>query len=309
MTKSNKSSLSKKEIDELRESEQRYRMLFENSNDILVQIDKKGNIIDVNKKALEVGGYEKDDLVGKRISALASIFTKTSIAKMVANFAKRMLGVKVKSYVVEGKTKDGTEKFFEIDAVTLKDPSGEKIGELAILHDITKMKESESTLKDSEERLKILFEFAPDGIFLYDTKGNLLDGNRASEELVGRKREDLIGKNLLEIGILPAKQIPSAAKLIAQNTIGKPTGPVEFTLIRKDGSRVEIEIRAYPVKIQNKRVVLGIARDISARKKMEKILKEKVDELEKINKSMVGRELKMIEMKSELKKLKENKQE
>jgi diguanylate cyclase (GGDEF)-like protein/PAS domain S-box-containing protein len=130
----------------------------------------------------------------------------------------------------------------------------------------TERKRAEEKLKNSEEWLKILFEFAPDAYYLTDLKGNFIDGNKAAEETVGYKRSELIGKNFLRLKLLPSEQIPKAAALLAKTALGQPTGPDEFTLNRKDGSQVAVEIRTFPVKVKDQAVVLGIARDITERK-------------------------------------------
>ncbi len=139
--------------------------------------------------------------------------------------------------------------------------------------DITERKQAELELKDSEERLKILFEYAPDAYYLSDLKGNLIDGNKAAEKLTGYKREELIGKSFLKLGLLPKSQVPKAAKLLAKNVCGMSTGPDEFILIHKSGVRIPTEITTYPVKIKNKTHVLGIARDRSEAKQAEGRLK------------------------------------
>lgn len=131
-------------------------------------------------------------------------------------------------------------------------------------------------LKHSEERLRILFEYAPDGYYLCDLKGNFVDGNKAAEEMVGYPREELIGKSFLKLNLLPKNQILKAARSLVKNAVGKPTGPDEFTLRRKDGATIPIEVRTYPVKIQGKVLILGIARDITERKgAQEELLREK----------------------------------
>jgi PAS domain S-box-containing protein len=140
--------------------------------------------------------------------------------------------------------------------------------------EIEKLKHTETGIKSSEERLKILFEYAPDAYYLSDLKGYFIDGNKAAEHLIGYKRDELIGKSFLKLKLLPPKQITKAAKLLAKNAIGKPTGPDEFNIIRKDGNQVPVEIRTFPIKIENKSLVLGIARDITERKHTEEVLKE-----------------------------------
>jgi len=145
-------------------------------------------------------------------------------------------------------------------------------GRIEYYYDITEHKKAEEELKNSEERLKILFDYAPDACYISDLKGIFIDGNKAAERLIGYKREELIGKSFLKLKLLSVKDIPKAAKLLEKNLRGQPTGPDEFVLNRKDNSKVTVEISTYPVKIKGKTLVLGIARDITERKKAEKAL-------------------------------------
>ena len=133
--------------------------------------------------------------------------------------------------------------------------------------------------KKSEERLKLLFELAPDAYYLYDSKGNIIDGNRAAEELAGYKRDELVGKNLLKIKLLSPGQIPKAAAILARNVLGKPTGPDEFILNRKDGAKVIVEIRTHPIKVDGQSLVLAIARDITERRRVEAELRQRESSL------------------------------
>jgi len=149
----------------------------------------------------------------------------------------------------------------------------------AIRDEITEHKETEKELKDSQERLRIIFEYAPDGYYLGDLRGNFIDGNMAAEELTSYKKEELIGKNFLKLKLLSPKDIPKATSLLAKNALGKPTGPDEFTLFRKDGTRVAVEIRTYPVKIKGRTVILGNVRDITERKKVEEAIRQSAERL------------------------------
>ena len=128
---------------------------------------------------------------------------------------------------------------------------------------------------ESDNLLQILFEYAPDAYYLTDTKGKFIDGNRAAEALVGYRREELVGKNFTQLDLLPRDQLGKALRLLALSAMRKPTGPDEFTLRQKDGSLVFVEIRTHPVKIKGKTVVLGIARDITERKKSQELTEHK----------------------------------
>jgi PAS domain S-box-containing protein len=134
---------------------------------------------------------------------------------------------------------------------------------------IIERKQAEKELSSSEERLRILFEDAPDAYYLNDLKGNFLDGNKAAEKIIGYKKEELTGKSFLKLKLLSPAQLPRAAAGLARNALGRASGPDEFVIKRKDGSQIPVEIRTFPVKIKGKAVVLGIARDITERKRAE----------------------------------------
>lgn len=159
---------------------------------------------------------------------------------------------------------------------------------------------AEAELKSSEERLKILFEFAPDAYYLNDLKGNFIDGNKITEEITGYKKAELIGKSFLKLKLLSVKQIPKAAALLARNALGKTTGSDEFILNRKDGNQVPVEIRTFPVKIKGKTLVLGIARDITERKRMERELQERNEQLDVRNEELQSQTEELITQQQEL---------
>ena len=125
------------------------------------------------------------------------------------------------------------------------------------------------SLEKSEEKFRVLFEFAPDGYYLSDLEGTLIDGNRTAEDLLGYKKEELIGKNPFELNLLPRDQLRKASALLSKNLKRMVTGPDEFTLNRKNGETVLVEIRTLPTEIDGENVVLGIARDVSERRRLE----------------------------------------
>ncbi len=132
---------------------------------------------------------------------------------------------------------------------------------------IIEKKAVEEEMAAARDRFKLLFEAAPDAYYLNDLTGRLIDGNRAAEELIGAKKHELISKDFRKTGMLPASQVPRALKNLMLNAAGRMTGPDEFTLIRKDGTRRQVEIITRPVSLDGKKVVLGQARDITDRKK------------------------------------------
>lgn len=125
----------------------------------------------------------------------------------------------------------------------------------------------QNAIYESEKKFKLLFENAPDAYYINDLKGNIIDGNKKAEEILGYKREELIGKNFLKLNILSKEDLLKATKLLSYNLLGKKTGPDELVLNKKDGTRINIEISTTPIKFKDMRMVLGIARDITERNK------------------------------------------
>ncbi len=136
-------------------------------------------------------------------------------------------------------------------------------GERAAQHEV------EGELRSLQEKINVIFDLAPDAYYITDLLGNFLDGSRAAESIIGYKREEIIGKSFLKLNLVPFEELPRAAKNLAQNVLGKPTGPDEYTLIRKDGQKLPIEVRTMPTTLGGQKVVLGIARDITERKQFE----------------------------------------
>jgi PAS domain S-box-containing protein len=161
---------------------------------------------------------------------------------------------------------DGTVIWTRVSAVPVTFPDWKTV---IVTADITERKRAEEELRKSEERFKLIFEYAPDAYYLNDLKGNFIDGNKAAEKTTGYKRKELIGGSFLKLNLLSLDQLPKAAKLLFKNARGIATGPDEFILKRKAGDKVPVEISTYPVKFDNKTVVLGIARDVTERRRTE----------------------------------------
>ena len=148
----------KKAEEKLRESEENYRVIFNSSNDIMVRLDLTGKILDVNEVASKLGGWGRDEILGKNVATLASLFTPGSLALILTNFGKALLGIDTGPYEVEGKTKDGRHVYLETNSIHMKDAKGKLYGILAVLHDITKSKTLEIELKNKLADLETYYK-------------------------------------------------------------------------------------------------------------------------------------------------------
>ncbi|MCJ7469250.1 PAS domain S-box protein, partial [Candidatus Bathyarchaeota archaeon] len=263
---------------ELLKREAKLHAILESSPEAITITDLEGNVVECNQAAVEMhGGQSRKDLMGK--NALGLIAEKDR-EKAIQNLKKTIEQGSVKNVEYALVTGDGREFSAELSASVVRGASGKPEYLVAITRDITERKKAEEKIRDSEERLSVLFELAPDAYYLNDLKGNFVDGNKAAEEVTGYMKDELIGKSFLKLKLLPRSQALKAAKLLAMNALGKPTGPDEFVLNRKDGTQIPVEIRTYPVRIKGKTLVLGIARDVTIRKKSEQAVRESQQKFE-----------------------------
>jgi PAS domain S-box-containing protein len=271
----------KKAEKELKDSERRYRALYDDNPSMYFTIDSEGIILSVNSFGAEELGYTARELIGQ--SMIEKVFYKKDRKSAAQNLKQciEKYGV-VFQWEQRKVRKDGSIIWVREATRAMKRSDG-KIVVLIVCEDITDRKKAEDALKESEERFKILFEYAPDPYFLTDMEGNFLDGNVAAERLIGFKREEIIGKNLVGLGLISEDQTFKAFELLNINIRGVATGPEEFILTAKDGKKIPVEITGYPIEIRGEKLVLGMARDISERKKAEEKLKETIAELKRSN--------------------------
>jgi len=145
-------------------------------------------------------------------------------------------------------------------------------------------------------------EEAPDGVLVIDLKGLITYSNKAMEKIYGFSAKDNIGKKISATNIYSDMVDEIIISTIKKR--GRWSGEIE--VIHKDGHLFPVLLTASMVKNKKGKpmAMVSIIKDVTKRKKAENALKEKVQELERINKLMVGRELRMIELKQEISKLK-----
>lgn len=273
----------KRTEDALRESEEKLRRTLESSPDAIILTDLAGNVIDCNQATLDMYGYTaKEEILGK---AGFKFISEKDYEKAMEYMNMILEKGTVRSIEYTVKAKDGKDILIDASASVIRDASGQPKYLVGITRDITERKQMEERIRESEERLRQLIEYAPDAIYVNDLNGNFVEGNRRAEEMTGYTKEEIIGKNMLEIGLLSEEYLPKAVEALEKNLRGEKTGPDEFELAKKDGSRITVEISTFPVKRAGNVEILGISRDITERKQMQRKLEEYSQQLEQ----MVGK--------------------
>lgn len=132
--------------------------------------------------------------------------------------------------------------------------------------------------EQSERLFESLFEHAPAAYYLVDLQGRFVSGNRAAEKMIGYDRAELIGKSIATSGLVSGGYACKAIAALAKNVLGSEVENVELMLNHKNGNQVPVEVRAFPVEYSGRMLILGMACDISERKRMEEQLQARLEE-------------------------------
>jgi PAS domain S-box-containing protein len=140
----------------LKESEENYRTIFENASDVIVYLDRTGNILNINKSIIETFGRKKEEVVGKNFTELGMFETKN--LPLIANMMKDVLSGKNYSlFETEIKHTDGSRIPIEVSVCSVK-KKGRKEGLLCIVRNITERRKVEEERRKNAERIRKINE-------------------------------------------------------------------------------------------------------------------------------------------------------
>ncbi len=170
-----------------------------------------------------------------------------------------------------------------------------------LVSEIDIRKKIEADLKVSEEKFIKVFRANPSLMYISELEsGVILDANETFYRTTGFTKEEVLGHSTVELKILDQKMRADIRRLL----YGKQyLRDIEVKMRTKSGGERTIIFSAELIKIGEEEIMLAVASDITARKNAEDALQRKMDELERFNRLAVGRELKMVELKSEIAKL------
>jgi len=263
----------------LRESEGRFRTLFEQAADLifLLEIQPDGGPIirDVNGAILRVLGYRREEAIGRPISFLEAepdgvrkTMDRVRDASVEGAFALE----------VKHRCKDGAVRVFECSVTEMR--IGAKRFGISLERDVTERKRAEEALRKSEETYRLHFASVNDVVFSLDRNGAFLRVSPSVEKMLGYKPEELIGKPFPELNLLAPecldRAISNARKVLSGDTISA----VEYTFVAKDGSTRFGEMSSSPIFVDGKVVATAaVARDITERKRAEEALRKNEKQL------------------------------
>jgi len=250
----------------LRESESRYRLLFEtNPQPMWVYDVETFSFLAVNEAAIHHYGYSREEFLSMTIRDIRPPEDVPALIEAISNMNSES---ELTASSWRHCRRDGSIIDVEITAHTLNFAG--RRAELVLSTDITERKRAEQALRESESRYKTLFDGATDSIMILDTErgkaGNIVAANQAAAKTTGYTSEELLKLNIAGL------RTPLQASLVEDDFERVANGErLTFEILRrrKDGTTFPIEINASVLSIEGKRYILDFARDLTQRKQTE----------------------------------------
>lgn len=272
----------------LRQSEKRYRELFENANDLIYTHDLSGNFTSLNKTGERITGYTRDEALHMNIG---QVVVPSQLEKARQMIARKTEADVATIYELDINAKDGRIVSLEVSTrLILHD--GQPIGVQGIARDVTERKRVEADLQASESELRALFAAMPDVIMVLDAEGRYLKIAPTNPRLLYRPSSELMGKTLHEV--FPLSQADLFLEHIDRALkAGQPVN-IEYSLII-DEADVWFEGTVSPMDGNS---VIWVARDITERKRAQEALQQQVERVAVVNRisSAVRRSLETPEV-------------
>lgn len=181
--------------------------------DGVILMDTGGSILSYSQKAETILGYTKEEVLG---NSLAKFFS-TEDSPALDNLLEEVMQEHVRQFEFCAMHKNGEQIWLDTILSSIYNASGEAVGFLAVVNDVTRKKQIEIKLRKSEELKSAIINALPDLLFVVDKEGVYLEVYAKDENELARPKDELLGKNISEV--LPAEVADAIKKSIALNEI------------------------------------------------------------------------------------------
>lgn len=259
------------------EQNQRFRSLFEQNPDAVYAFDRLGNFVDANEETARLAGLPRGVLLKK---SFRDIIAPEGRGAAALRFDQARKGIP-QSGETEILTPTGNRLTLNVSMLPIV-VNGKITGVFGIAKDITEKKRVEEALRESEARLRGIFEQAPMGIMQLSLNNQLLRANQKFLDIVGYSFEELRAQKVVHLVTHPEDLQRSLVYEEMIRSGETDTYSMEKRYVRKDGSTIWVSLTKTAVKTAdgNLQFLIAIIEDITGRKRTEAALQRAHDELE-----------------------------
>jgi PAS domain S-box-containing protein len=264
----------KKAEAKLKASEEKYQGLFECTTDGMLVLDARGEILDINGRAVELFGFEEEKMIGHNLLGLG-LLTPKALSIVVKQFQDLLSNRKSTSEETEIKDKNGKLLNVELTSFFLIRKDNEIDNFVLIIRDISQRKQAEYKLAREHELLQTLMDSIPDSVYFKDEENRFIMVNKAKAAHSNISPEEMMGKT--DFDFLPPDQ---ARKAFEDDEDVMNTGKFIFNKVEKisnmDGTERWVSVTKIPRFDPEGNIIgtMGISRDITEWKKLEETYKK-----------------------------------
>lgn len=252
----------------LRLSEEKFYRAFRSSPDAVIIVRKSDStILDVNDRWQTVVGYDRAEAIGRTTLDLKLYFKPEDRTEL---YARLDAAGSVRDFETFIRTKSGEIRTVKISVESIA--INKEVSFLAIIHDVTELKNSERALRQSETRSRLVVDTAMDAVVIADAHGRITGWNRQAETIFGWRANEAVGKLLTETIIPPRYRETHQRGLAEFHATGE--GALlnkrnEIAALRRDGTEFPVELTIAATYLGQEVMFIGFLRDITARKQAE----------------------------------------
>ena len=257
-------------LESLERSGRTYYDLYDNAPDMFVFVDAKtANIIRCNQTVVQALGYTREEIIGHSIFERYHPDCIEDAHKVFQSFVE--IG-EVHDAELVLKRKDGSKIDVSLDVSSVCDEEGNVLYGRSVWRNITRHKQAEKALRQSETRYRTLFGESRDAVYMNTREGIILDVNQASLDLLGYTRDELIGMNVRGLYVHPEDRGTFQREIEQKGSVRD----YELKFRRKDGTQIDCLVTSTVRRAADGTVLgyQGIIRDITEQMKAEKALHE-----------------------------------
>jgi PAS domain S-box-containing protein len=266
----------KKAEEALRESEKKYRNIFESLSDVYYRTDREGMITEISLSVWAQAGYDPEEVIGHPVTD----FYRDPSAREEFTQKLKETG-SVNDYELQLLAKDGRVIEVSVSSHIVFDDEGHPVGVEGVLRDITARKRAEEALRESEEKYRTMVEHSVQGIVIFQDF-RVVYANKALADIIGYKVKELMSLSSDKIRVLvhPEDQDLVWGRM-RDRLAGNQVPPrYEVRVIRKDGSIIWLEMISNRIEYQGKPAIQAAIIDITDRKQAEERIKASLKEKE-----------------------------
>jgi len=256
--------------------EEKYRKIFENSVEGMYQATPEGRFISANPAAARIFGYESPEELISTITDIRSQIYAYPEDRDKAVALLRKDGF-LKNIELRYRRKNGSIAWVVVNVQAIRDDKGNILYYEGACTDITDRKQAEEALRAKEEQYRTLIETSPDPIIMYDLEGKILSANTQTARLYGVSSVEEFLREIETVFDLLTDDGKTFAAANFRHTLATGTSQKnEYSVRLKNGERIVVEINSSIVKTttEEPRAFISVIRDISDRKRAERLLRE-----------------------------------